>query len=78
VFWFVFVSVLKSKCNTSLTQADSFLGLILDALDGSGARPQTYVMMVSDHGEDCAEHRQNGKNNMCVFSTQVSLSRTCW
>ena len=51
-------------------EADSLLGQLIDALDESGARQDTYVMMVSDHGEDCSEHRQNGKNN--VSATQAA------
>lgn len=44
-------------------EADSFLGQMIDALDDSGARQSTFVLMISDHGEDATEHRQCGKNN---------------
>jgi arylsulfatase A-like enzyme len=47
------------------TEADELLGRVLNALAAKGGSPQnTYVVMVSDHGEDNTEHRQNGKNNM--------------
>ena len=42
-------------------EADTLLGQLIDALDQSGARQQTYILMISDHGEDCTEHRQTGK-----------------
>ena len=42
-------------------EADTLLGQLIDALDESGARQQTYILMISDHGEDCTEHRQTGK-----------------
>eukprot|EP00912_Choanoflagellata_sp_UC4_P000515 UC4_evm3s321 len=45
-------------------ESDSLLGKVIDSLDASGAREKTYIMMVSDHGEDNTEHRQTGKNNM--------------
>lgn len=38
-------------------EADSFLGQIIDALDNTGARDNTYILMISDHGEDNTEHR---------------------
>ena len=52
-------------------EADSLLGKVIDALDSSGAgvRQRSYVMMISDHGEDNIEHRVTGKNNMCAAST---------
>lgn len=54
-------------------EADSLLGQILDALDATSARPRTYVMMVSDHGEDNTEHRQCGKNNMYDSASRVAM-----
>jgi hypothetical protein len=54
-------------------EADSLLGQLIDALDASGARQSTYVLMVSDHGEDCTEHRQTGKNNMYDSGSRVAL-----
>mmetsp|Transcript_34491 Transcript_34491/g.104057 ORF Transcript_34491/g.104057 Transcript_34491/m.104057 type:complete len:648 (+) Transcript_34491:104-2047(+) len=54
-------------------EADSILGQIIDALDDSGARDQTYVLMISDHGEDAVEHRQTGKNNMYDSATRVAM-----
>jgi arylsulfatase A-like enzyme len=54
-------------------EADSFLGQLIDALDESGARQETYVLMISDHGEDCTEHRQNGKNNMYDSGSRVVM-----
>eukprot|EP01043_Picozoa_sp_COSAG02_P015895 COSAG02_NODE_687_length_18478_cov_23.093476_15_plen_106_part_00 len=52
-------------------EADSFLGQIIDALDDSGARQSTFVLMISDHGEDATEHRQCGKNNSASASNDA-------
>jgi arylsulfatase A-like enzyme len=51
-------------------EADALLGQVIDALDRSGptARQRSYIVMISDHGEDNIEHRQTGKNNMCECS----------
>jgi len=54
-------------------EADVMLGEIINALDASGARANTYVIMVSDHGEDNYEHRQLGKNNMYDSGSRVAM-----
>jgi arylsulfatase A-like enzyme len=54
-------------------EADQLLGQLLDALDHTGGRNRTYIVMISDHGEDAAEHRQNGKNNMYDSGSRVPL-----
>ena len=53
-------------------ESDMLLGEVLDALDDSGSAANTYVMMVSDHGENCVEHRQLGKNNMYDSASRVA------
>ena len=53
-------------------ESDTLLGEVLNALDDSGSAANTYVMMVSDHGEDCVEHRQLGKNNMYDSASRVA------
>ena len=52
-------------------EADVMLGEILSALDESGERENTFVIMLSDHGEDNFEHRQQGKNNMYDSASRV-------
>ena len=37
------------------------------------ARPNTYVIMVSDHGENAIEHRLAGKNNMYDSASRVAM-----
>lgn len=54
-------------------EADNLLGQIIDALDATGARSETYVLMISDHGEDNTEHRQCGKNNMYDSASRVAM-----
>ena len=42
-------------------EADSLLGKVIDALDkagGGAVRQNSYVLMISDHGEDNIEHRK--------------------
>ena len=54
-------------------EADSFLGQLIEALNKSGARQSTYVLMISDHSEDNTEHRQLGKNNMYDSGSRVAM-----
>ncbi len=54
-------------------ESDDMLGQIIDALDDSGAADRTYVVMISDHGEDNFEHRQVGKNNMYDSASRVAM-----
>lgn len=54
-------------------EADDLLGQIITALDNTGARKKTFVIMISDHGEDATEHRQCGKNNMYDSASRVAM-----
>ena len=54
-------------------ESDQLLGEILTALDASGERDNTWVIMISDHGEDNYEHRQLGKNNMYDAASRVAM-----
>jgi len=57
-------------------EADQLFGSIIDAMDasvGKAARQKTYVIMISDHGEDNLEHRQTGKNNMYDAASRVAM-----
>ena len=58
-----------------ITEADELLGRVIDALDGAPGSPRarTFVIMISDHGEDAAEHRQSGKNNMYDSASRVPM-----
>jgi hypothetical protein len=66
-----FRRVYFSMCN----EADALLGRVLDALDnsGPGVRENTFVLMVSDHGENNIEHRLAGKNNMYDSASRVAM-----
>ena len=52
------------------TEADALLGRLLNAL--GEAKEDTFVVFVSDHGEDNTEHRQQGKNNMYDSGSRVA------
>jgi choline-sulfatase len=56
-------------------EADDLLGRIIDALDNSGAgvRANTYVMMVSDHGENAVEHRLAGRGYSTHHRTPYTI-----
>ena len=54
-------------------ESDNLLGQILTALDQNTDRDSTYVMMVSDHGEDALEHRMIGKNNVYDSGSRVAM-----
>ena len=54
-------------------EADTLLGAVINALDASGARDNTFVMMVSDHGENNYEHRQLGKNNFYDSASRLAM-----
>ena len=58
-----------------ITEADELIGRIIDALDNAPGAPrnQTFVFFISDHGEDAAEHRQSGKNNMYDSASRVPM-----
>lgn len=54
-------------------EADNLLGQIVNAVDQNAKRDSTYIMMVSDHGEDAIEHRMIGKNNMYDSGSRVAM-----
>lgn len=53
--------------------ADSYCGLVLDALDRLGIRDETAVIFTSDHGEQLYEHRLFTKFCMREASVHVPL-----
>ena len=52
-------------------EADAMVGRLLDKLDELGLNDQTYIILVSDHGENNLEHRQWYKMNMYESSVRV-------
>lgn len=52
-------------------EADAMVGQLLDRLETLGLAGETYVILVSDHGENNLEHRQWYKMNMYESSVRV-------
>lgn len=52
-------------------EADAMVGLLLDKLDELRLNDETYVILISDHGENNMEHRQWYKMNMYESSVRV-------
>jgi len=48
-----------------------YLGRVIDAV--GDARQSTYIIMISDHGENAIEHRLAGKNNMYDSASRVVM-----
>lgn len=56
-----------------LSHMDEQIGRILKALDASGKRNNTYVILSSDHGLACGNHGLMGKQNMYEHSLKPPL-----
>ena len=58
-------------------ESDSLLGFVLDELKETSLTEQefdsTFVIFISDHGENAIEHRQTGKNNMYDSAGRVAM-----
>ena len=57
----------------TISLMDSQVGRVLDALDASGARDNTIVVLFSDHGWHLGEKGITGKNTLWERSTRVPL-----
>ncbi|HEY2573962.1 MAG TPA: sulfatase-like hydrolase/transferase [Verrucomicrobiaceae bacterium] len=55
----------------TITQVDHEIGLLLDALEASGAAGNTLIVFSSDHGDQLFEHGITGKN--CFFEPSVRV-----
>jgi arylsulfatase A-like enzyme len=56
-----------------ITHMDAQIGKILDALDASGKRDNTYIIFTSDHGLAVGHHGLMGKQNMFDHSIRTPL-----
>jgi arylsulfatase A-like enzyme len=52
-------------------EVDTWVGLLLDALEARRDGAEWFVVYLSDHGENQMEHLQTGKNNMYEGSARV-------
>jgi arylsulfatase len=55
----------------TITHVDHEIGLLLDALEASGAASNTIIVFSSDHGDQLFEHGITGKN--CFFEPSVRV-----
>ena len=65
------VRLTRSIYYAMIAEADAMAGRLLDQLDRLGLTANTYVILVSDHGENNMEHRQWYKMNMYESSARV-------
>jgi arylsulfatase K len=56
-----------------IAETDAIVGRLLAALEELGLRDSTYVIFISDHGENAMEHRQFYKMNLYESSARVPL-----
>ena len=56
-----------------IVEMDAIAGQLLSALDELGLRDSTYVIFISDHGENAMEHRQFYKMNLYESSARVPM-----
>ncbi|MCG8318129.1 MAG: sulfatase-like hydrolase/transferase [Cytophagales bacterium] len=59
-----------------ITHLDQQIGLILDALEASGKRDNTYIFFTADHGLAMGRHGLLGKQNLYDHSIRVPLVMT--
>jgi Type I phosphodiesterase / nucleotide pyrophosphatase len=55
----------------AVTDADSYVGMVLDAVDQEGARESTFILVTSDHG---GTRRGHGKNSLAEIQIPWILS----
>ncbi|MEE9461684.1 MAG: sulfatase-like hydrolase/transferase [Bacteroidales bacterium] len=67
------VKVNRQEYYAIISHMDSQLERILEALETSGKRENTYVVFTSDHGLSCGNHGLLGKQNMYDHSIRVPL-----
>ena len=67
------VRVNRQEYYAIISHMDSQLERILEALESSGQRENTYVVFTADHGLSCGNHGLLGKQNMYDHSIRVPL-----
>ena len=65
------VKVHRQEYQAIITHMDAQIGRILDALEKSGMRENTWIFMTSDHGLSIGHHGLFGKQNMYDHSLRV-------
>lgn len=65
------VKVHRQEYYAIITHMDRQIGRILDALDASGQREQTYIFFTADHGLALGHHGLFGKQNLYDHSVRV-------
>ncbi|MDF1862695.1 MAG: sulfatase-like hydrolase/transferase [Verrucomicrobiales bacterium] len=67
------VQVHRQEYYAIITHMDEQIGRILDALEASGKRDNTYIFFSADHGLSVGHHGLIGKQNLFEHSTKVPL-----
>lgn len=67
------VRVHRQEYYSIITHMDEQIGRILEALDRSGKRDNTYIIFTADHGLACGQHGLMGKQNMYEHSMRPPL-----
>ncbi|MBK3519228.1 sulfatase-like hydrolase/transferase [Carboxylicivirga marina] len=67
------VKVNRQEYYAIITHMDHQIGRILDALEKSGQKDDTYIFYTADHGLACGEHGLLGKQNMYDHSMRSPL-----
>ncbi len=67
------VKVHRKEYYAIITHMDAQVGRILEALDKSGMKDNTYVFFASDHGLACGQHSLMGKQNMYDHSMKAPV-----
>jgi len=67
------VKVNRQEYYAIITHMDTQIGRILDALDKSGKKDNTYIFYGADHGLGVGQHGLMGKQNMYDHSLRVPL-----
>ena len=58
---------------TKVAETDAILGIVIDAAKQTSTWDRTFVIFLSDHGENNMEHRQIWKNSMYEASERVPM-----
>lgn len=67
------VRVNRQEYYAIITHMDEQIGRILDALDRTGKRDNTYIIFTADHGLACGQHGLMGKQNMYEHSMRPPM-----
>lgn len=67
------VKVNRQEYYAIITHMDQQIGRILDALEASGLKENTYIFYTADHGLACGQHGLMGKQNMYDHSMRAPL-----